>query len=110
LGRPSKDTQEFRRDAVDLVRPSGRSINEVAREWGMSHETPRNRVRKHEHQTSGSVPVAAGGGLSVADKDSELQVEKETLRKAAAYFAKEMDGDQPLSVHLRPPRACQPTP
>jgi transposase len=67
----------------------------------MSHETLRNWVRKHEHQTSGSVPVAAGGGLSVADKDAEiarlrrqvaeLQVEKEILRKAAAYFAKEMD-------------------
>ena len=101
MGRPSKYTQEFRRDAVDLVRSSGRPINEVARELGMSHETLRNWARKHEHQTSGSVPVAAGGGLSVADKDAEiaglrrqvaeLQVEKEILRKAAAYFAKEMD-------------------
>ncbi|GAB3183220.1 transposase [Micromonospora palomenae] len=101
LRRPSKYTQAFRRDAVDLVRSSGRPINEVARELGMSHETLRNWVRKHEHQTSGSVPVAAGGGLSVADKDAEiarlrrqvaeLQVEKEILRKAAAYFAKEMD-------------------
>jgi transposase len=64
LGRPSKYTQEFRRDAIDLVRSSGRPINEVARELGMSHETLRNWVRKHEHQTSGSVLVAAGGGLS----------------------------------------------
>jgi transposase len=98
LGRPSKYTQEFRRDAVDLVRSSGRPINEVARELGLSHETLRNWVRKREQQTSG---VAAGGGVSVADKDAEiarlrrqvaeLQVEKEIPRKAAACFAKEMD-------------------
>lgn len=42
MGGPSKYTQEFRRDAVDLVRSSGWPINEVARELGMSHETLRN--------------------------------------------------------------------
>ena len=101
LGRPSKYTQEFRRDAVELVRSSGRPINEVARELGMSHETLRNWVRKHEQQTSGLGSAPAGAGLSVADKDAEiarlraevaeLRQEKEILRKAAAYFAKEMD-------------------
>ena len=101
MGRPSKYTQEFRRDAVDLVRSSGRPINEVARELGMSHETLRNWVRKHEQQTSGAAAAPAGAGLSVADKDAEiarlraqvaeLRTEKEILRKAAAYFAKEMD-------------------
>jgi transposase len=45
LGRPSKYTQEFRRDAVALVRSSGRPVNQVARELGMSHETLRNWVR-----------------------------------------------------------------
>jgi transposase len=102
LGRPSKYTQEFRRDAVELVRSSGRPINEVARELGMSHETLRNWVRKHEQQASGvGSAVSAGAGLSMADKDAEiarlraevaeLRQEKEILRKAAAYFAKEMD-------------------
>ncbi len=102
LGRPSKYTQEFRRDAVELVRSSGRPINEVARELGMSHETLRNWVRKLEQQTLGTGSAApAGAGLSVADKDAEiarlraevaeLRQEKEILRKAAAYFAKEMD-------------------
>ncbi len=102
LGRPSKYTEEFRRDAVELVRSSGRPINEVARELGMSHETLRNWVRKQEQQTSGPGSSApAGAGLSVADKDAEiarlraevaeLRQEKEILRKAAAYFAKEMD-------------------
>ena len=31
MGRPSKYTEEFRRDAVELVRSSGRPINEVNR-------------------------------------------------------------------------------
>lgn len=101
MGRPSKYTEEFRRDAVDLVRSSGRPINQVARELGMSHETLRNWVRAAERQTKAAGPVSAGDGLSVADKDAEiarlrrevaeLRQEKEILRKAAAYFAKEMD-------------------
>ncbi|GAB1641395.1 transposase [Krasilnikovia sp. MM14-A1259] len=98
LGRPSKYTQEFRADAVELVRSSGRPINEVARELGLSHETLRNWVRKDE-QAAGA--GSAGARLSVADKDAEiarlrrevaeLRQEKEILRKAAAFFAKEMD-------------------
>jgi transposase len=100
LGRPSKYTEEFRRDAVDLVRSSQRPINQVARELGMSHETLRNWVRAAERQTQ-TGPAASGEALSVADKDAEiarlrrevaeLRQEKEILRKAAAYFAKEMD-------------------
>ena len=101
LGRPSKYTEEFRRDAVDLVRSSQRPINQVARELGMSHETLRNWVRAAERQTRVAAASSGGDGLSVADKDAEiarlrrevaeLRQEKEILRKAAAYFAKEMD-------------------
>ena len=98
VGRPSKYTDEFKRDAVELVRSSGRSINDVARELGLCHETLRNWVRGVQRRT----PAAGSAdGLSIADKDAELsrlraqvaelQVEKEILRKAAAYFAREMD-------------------
>ena len=100
MGRPSKYTEEFQRDAVDLVRLSGRPINQVARELGMSHETLRNWVRKQQRRTATGT-AASGDGVSVADKDAEiarlrrevaeLRQEKEILRKAAAYFAKEMD-------------------
>jgi transposase len=100
LGRPSKYAEELQRDAVCLVRSSGRPINQVARELGMSHETLRNWVRRQERRT-GTGAAVARYGVSVADKDAEiarlrrevaeLRQEKEILRKAAAYFAKEMD-------------------
>lgn len=67
----------------------------------MSHETLRNWVRASERQTGAAATASGGDGLSVADKDAEiarlrrenaeLRQEKEILRKAAAYFAKEMD-------------------
>ncbi|WP_406063194.1 transposase [Micromonospora sp. NBC_00860] len=38
----TEHTEEFQRDAVDLVRSSGRPINQVARELGMSHESLRH--------------------------------------------------------------------
>ncbi|RQW85330.1 hypothetical protein DKL51_28770 [Micromonospora globispora] len=57
--------EEFRRDAVDLVRSSQRPINQVARELGMSHETLRNWVRVAERQAGTSAAVSGGDGLSV---------------------------------------------
>ena len=97
VGRPSKFTPEFQRDAVDLVLSSGRPVNDVARELGLGNETLRNWVNKRRRQpdADGSVPATP------ADKDAEiarlraqvaeLQQEKQILRRAAAYFAKEMD-------------------
>ncbi|MGC4897389.1 IS3 family transposase [Micromonospora sp. DT31] len=72
MGRPSKYTEEFRRDAVDLVRSSQRPINQVARELGMSHETLRNWVRAAERRTGAAATASGGDGLSVADKDAEI--------------------------------------
>jgi transposase len=74
LGRPSKYTDEFKRDAVDLVRSSGRPINHVAWELGLCHETLRNWVRAADPQRR--KPPAdsgeAGASLNVAEKDAEI--------------------------------------
>jgi transposase len=98
--RPSKYPESFRRDAVELVRSSGRSLREVGQELGVNHETLRNWVNAANRAD------AAGRGrgrpeveLSVDERDelrrlrkkvAELELEKEILRKAAQYFAKEM--------------------
>lgn len=42
MSRPSKYPEQFRKDAVELVRTSDRPLRQVARELGVNHETLRN--------------------------------------------------------------------
>jgi transposase len=94
----SKYPEQFRRDAVELLRSSGRPLRQVARELGVNHETMRSWVataKRAEQQGT----AAAEPPLDTADRReldrlrsrvAELELEKDILRKAAAYFAKEM--------------------
>lgn len=102
MPRPSKYSEDFRRDAVELVRSSGRTLRDVGRELGVNHETLRGCVsaaKRADEQRAGR-GSGDGGELSGAERDelrrlrrkvAELELEKEILRKAAAYFAREMD-------------------
>lgn len=95
MPRPSKYPEEFRRDAVALVRSSPeRTVAEIARELGVNHETLRQWVMAADKE---QVQQAAGLGAAELEElrrlrkeNAELRVEKEILRKAAQYFAKEM--------------------
>ena len=91
----SKYPEQFRRDAVALARSSDRPLRQVARELGVNHETLRNWVRTAEQAQA----AAPAGGVSAEERQelrelrkrvAELELEKDILRKAAAYFAKEM--------------------
>lgn len=95
MGRPSKYSSEFRRDAVALVHSTGRPVNQVARELGLSHETLRNWVKRDRIDRGQGEP----GELTTSQLEElrqlrrrvvELEAEREILRRAAAYFAKEM--------------------
>ena len=100
MPRPSKYPEEFRRDAVELVRSSGRTIREVGRELGVNHETLRNWVNAAKFaEQAGSGRPERGERVSTDEREelrrlrkkvAELELEKEILRKAAQYFAKEM--------------------
>ena len=50
MGRPSKYPEEFRREAVELVRTSGRPRAEIARRLGLSDSTLKNWVVKDRQQ------------------------------------------------------------
>jgi transposase-like protein len=84
----------FRADAVALVRRSGKSINEVAADLGVSGESLRKWVQR-ARVDAGEGPPAA---LTTEEREElrrlrrenrTLQMEREILRKAAAFFASE---------------------
>jgi transposase len=86
-----KYSEQFRRDAVELVRSSDRPLAQVARELGVNHETLRNWVKIADRLEVTPPDAAAQDEVRALRKRvAELELEKEILRKAAAYFAKEM--------------------
>jgi transposase len=95
MGRPSKYPDEFRREAVELVRSSGRSMADVARSLGISDATLGNWVSAdREARARAADPRALDADereeLKRLRKEvAELRVDREILRKAAAFFARE---------------------
>lgn len=95
MGRPNKYPDQFRRDALELVRTSGRPIAEVARSLNIAEGTLWNWVKaERDAAERGGDPDA----LSESERDElkrlrkeniELKTDKEILRRAAAYFARE---------------------
>jgi transposase len=106
VGRRSPYPAEFRNDAVALYRAAGgkRTYAAVAADVGVTGETLRSWVRQADEQAGrasscGEGPTesrdeelarlrAENGRLRKAEKEWEL--EREILRRAAQYFAKEM--------------------
>ena len=86
-------SDEFKADAVSLVTEQGYSVSEAARRLGIDRSLLDRWCRKHRQQVS-STPEQQED-----DRDAEikklreevrkLQVEKDILKKAAAFFAKE---------------------
>jgi transposase len=94
--RSRRYTEEFKRDAVALVRSSGKAVTEVAREVGAGAEDLRNRVRQDTvdrgQGTSGELTSAEREELRRLRRQNREQAETiEVLRKAAVFFAKESD-------------------
>lgn len=95
MGRRSQFPPEFRREAVRLVLSTDKSMLSVAKDLSISEKTLGNWVRAEK---AGVSRDAQPGALSENEREElrrlraenrELKVEREILRKAAAYFAKE---------------------
>lgn len=87
-------TAEFKREAVGLLRSSGKPVTVAAREL----DVPRNRLYKWTADADQHGAEAFGGsGKRPNDEMAKLRrgvqrlkEENEILKKAAAYFAKEL--------------------
>jgi transposase len=86
--------EEFRREAVELVRTSGRPVKEIAKDLGVSDQSLSNWVKR--------VEIDAGRAPGVTSEEREelrklrrenriLREEREILKKAAAFFARESE-------------------
>lgn len=95
VGKPQPTyTADFRADAVRLVEQSDRSLRQVAADLGLSTESLRRWVLQ-ARTDAGKGPE---GALTTAERDelrrlrrenTTLRMEREILKKAAAFFAKE---------------------
>jgi transposase len=87
-----KFSPEFKEDAVKLVTEEGYSIVEAARNLGVS-ATMLGRWKRERESLDGSVPgnpFALKEELRRLRKENKrLKMEREILKKAAAFFAKE---------------------
>ncbi|QRK04412.1 transposase [Archangium violaceum] len=87
-------TPEFRAEAVRLVREGSKSLPQVAKDLDLTESALRNWVNQADVD-EGKGPA---GALTSAEREElvrlrkenrQLQMERDFLKKAAAFFAKE---------------------
>jgi transposase len=85
-------TAEFKRDAVELVRTSGRPLAEIARELGIYDSTLGNWVRQDR------IDRGDQDGLSTDDRarlrelereNTKLRMERDLLKRTVAFWVTE---------------------
>jgi transposase len=91
---PAPYSPEFRREAVALLKSSGKTVPQLAAELGISPQSLRNWARQLD------VDEGKGKGLTSDEREElrrlrrevrTLTEEREILRKAAAFFAKDSE-------------------
>jgi len=95
MGKTIRYPVEFRREAVELFRSSGRSTIQVARSLGVSDSTLRKWIRaEREAEVRANDPDALSESEQaelrrLRKQTAQQAIDLEILRKAAAYFARE---------------------
>lgn len=91
-------TTEFRQQAVELITRDGLGLAEAARRVSISPKTLTNWVRRAKHDgspgaaapaTRREVPDAEAELSRLRRENAELRMERDILKKSAAYFASE---------------------
>jgi transposase-like protein len=95
---PTPYPKEFRRDVIAVARKGDQTMAQVARSFGISESCLARwlRVADREEGLAGNPsPPAAGGDLESENRElrkrtKQLEQENEILRRATAYFARDV--------------------
>jgi transposase-like protein len=87
---------EFKREAVGLTKVGDRGVGQVAKDLDLTETALREWVKKAED----GLETPQGGALTAAEREEllklrkqvkRLEMEREILKKAAAFFARESE-------------------
>jgi transposase len=98
-------TDEFKADALRLIRKGDQSISQIGRDLGVSHWVLRRWCKTDPMARRKKPPIDVAGGLNetleqrvarlerenerLRKENDSLRTDREILKKAAAFFAKE---------------------
>jgi transposase len=85
-------TAEFKRDAVELVRTTGRPIAEIARELGIYDSTLGNWVRQDRidrGEQKGLTTEERTRLRQLEAENTKLRMERDLLKRTVAFWVKE---------------------
>lgn len=88
-----KYTREFKEEAVKLVTEQGYGVHEAARNLGINPSMLGRWKREFKQQAQGIrlQPGEQNELIRLRRENKRLKMEREILKKAAAFFAKESD-------------------
>ena len=85
---------EFRREAVELLRFSGRSVAQIAKELGVSDQTLRDWRKRADVDAGRAEGLTSDEKVELRElrrRVRTLEMERDVLKKAAAFFARESE-------------------
>jgi transposase len=87
-------TDEQKAEAVRIVNQSGKPVNQVAKEMGLTESALRKWVKQaqidHQSDPQGQLTCAERKELNELRRDlKRVQLERDFLKKAATFFARE---------------------
>jgi transposase len=85
-------TEEFKRDAVDLVRSTGRPIAQIAQELGIYDSTLGNWVRQDRIDRGEREGLTSDERARLRQLEAEnarLRMERDLLKRTVAFWVKE---------------------
>jgi transposase len=89
MGR-RKFSKEFKREAVQLLRTSGKSLSQIARELGVGVSVLQAWREMVAAEEKTGITTSEQDELARLRRDNDrLRMEVEILKKATAFFAKE---------------------